>query len=255
MYKSFGFWFINAFIITFLFLVLLLVFVTEGTTQQIRNTFTALQIMSIVGLPMLSGMLITLLITYIDGRNIEVAAATIVFTITIICIVLFNALRGDTTPYVVAWFGSLWSVMLYVITTRNNRTNNTLKLLVELRTNALLHRHRMNIFSKLGYTSALTEGMLAHLIIERDECKNWEDNVPVYESIAFISNLYDNIAYGVRHHDLDWHVVEKNIRNLIVFFFEDYYAFIEFHNKQNSKSLEHLIWLADKFGARRPGKC
>jgi len=254
MFKKFDFWFLNALVGAIAFSTLLLVFLSDGVAQKVVRDFAPLEIISIIGLPILAVVFILWLLRFIDGRKVEVIAGNGILFVTIACIALYKLVGGNEALYFGAWLTSFGWIITNVVSIRNNRTNNTFGTLVELRTNQALHLHRMNIFSKIGYTTKLTNGDLERLIRERDDCENWKENIPVIESVTFLANLYDNIAYGVRHHDLDRHVVEKNIRNLIVFFFEDYYAFIEYHNKPNPKSLEHLIWLAKEFGAQPPQK-
>ncbi|MFZ1108584.1 MAG: DUF4760 domain-containing protein [Rhodomicrobium sp.] len=175
-------------------------------------------------------------------------AAGIIALVTLVCVTLFRTFGGDATPYIVAWFGSFLSLVVFTVTDRNNRKNNTTKMLVELRSNQHLHRHRMNIFTNLGYNTKLRFSEVRLLVKQRDRCSDWEANYPVLESLAFVGNLYEHIAYGVRNNDLDRSVVRNSVRGLIIFFYEDYFAFIQYHHEIDSRRFEHLIWLAERFG-------
>jgi hypothetical protein len=191
------------------------------------------------------------LVSHLHFLGVEIFGGVAFVVISIVCFSFYHYSTSITPDlYVVAWLASVGWVVTNTISLRNTRTTHTFNMLVELRTNALFHRHRSNLFSKLGYTSVLTPEQLQSLIQERDACKDWEKDIPALESIIFLGNLYENVAYGVRRRDLDRKVVQMTIRNLIVGFFDDYAVFIQYCHDEDARTFEHLIWLAKKFDAK-----
>src|SRR5208337_4687717 len=89
MFKKFGFWFLNAIVAAVAFSTLLLIFLTEGVAGRLARNFTPLEILSFVGLPILTVVLILWLLHFIDGRRVEVIAANGILFVTLACVALF----------------------------------------------------------------------------------------------------------------------------------------------------------------------
>jgi hypothetical protein len=216
-------------------------------------SFHPIEAFSVFILPLALVFILVLAVSFIQEHRPEIVAYLSLLSVTIACLaVAFYQEyyhKGELPLIFLAWLGTIGWIITNLVTTRTARIQHTLDTLVELRTNDRLHFHRQNIFSRLGYNMQPSRAEIISLITARDECKDWEKEYPIIESITFMANLYDNIAYGVRYYILDRKVVELNIRNLIVNFYVDYIQFIRYHNEQDSRRLEHLVWLADKFGA------
>jgi hypothetical protein len=152
--------------------------------------------------------------------------------------------------YAVAGLATIGWLLTNMNNIRNAENEQTYDILQKIRLDPIVEKHRWNIFSKLGYDTKLSKAMLEELIDDRTTCRDWATNTPAIESLDLLANFYNNIAFHIRKQKVDYTTIENVATERILEFCQDYIIYIKYRNHKNPQALEHLVWLAKKWGGQ-----
>jgi len=141
---------------------------------------------------------------------------------------------------------------------------HTFDTVIEFRSSSEMYKHRCNIFLHHEYGNGLSETEYDKWKESRNNkwakgegvktcnpfCENQaadQLSVPPLDSLVYILNSYEYMAYGIEHKELDYTIIRDNIGSSMYNFFNLYRVHPETVNGNNSDTYKYLIDLMQRF--------
>jgi len=141
---------------------------------------------------------------------------------------------------------------------------HTFDTVIEFRSSSEMYKHRCNIFLHHEYGNGLSVSEYDQWKTSRNNkwtksegvktCKSVCENqptgplsIPPLVSLVSILNLYEYMAYGIEHKELDYTIIRDNIGSSMYNFFDLYRVHPETVNENNPDTYKYLIELMKRF--------
>jgi hypothetical protein len=138
-----------------------------------------------------------------------------------------------------------------------SRKQHTLNILLQLRSNEMFARHRINLFQVYPNREVIPESDIVKIYDDGEKKDSYKlepdgkQKFPLVESIRYIANYYEFLAAAVRHGDIDERLLRTSLEGIIKAAHKKFEAFFSHLLKRKNvdhpeRYYENFKWLVEE---------